>query len=358
MSIGNPERIAWIDLSRALSVCAVVLMHLMIWAVVPAIGESPSATFLNAFNNFVIPMRMPALLMVSGMLLSGRIRAGWGDLRTRMSAASSLYFYLVWLAIFTVIGALGFWVGTRSLLDFAGQLLAPKTVLWYLFALGVWTVVLSLVRRWSPWLVLSLLLPLAIIAPLLPGVEGVDQYRSVLTAGLYLAGGVYSAPVLRDLPSRALIGMGVIGLLAYAPLSSVRYQVDDVLAQSALSTVVGFLAAPVVFAVSVILASWRPARRLLTYVGRNTLPIYVLHVPMIVMITHTPFWWGLIKLPHLGGVIPIVTTIGIVALAIVIRTAAVRWGASFLFELPASIRSRIRRLSERAGRRENSPDPA
>lgn len=336
------DRMLWVDAARALSVIAVVLMHTTIWAVIPADRDAAAALFWNGLNNAIVPLRMPALLMVSGFLLSSRVRAGWRDGRTRVSVATSYYLYMLWLALYAVLGAFGLWVGVGgSFAAFVGQLLLPQTILWYLLALAWWAGVLALLHKVPALPVAVGLALLAVAAPFLPGEPGVDLYRSVLAAGVYFGVGVYARPWLSHAGDVVLIAVGGAGLAAYVALQLLVPQVPGTVAESTLVVLRGVLAGPVVFAIAVIAVKWVLLGRLLGSLGRNTLPIYVLHAPLVIALAHADWWWHLVEGTTIRWLSAPVAAMVIVGACVVIGKTAERIGLGFLFGLPAPLRRRL-----------------
>lgn len=347
-------RIRWVDAARALCVLAVVVMHTTISLLV-VVEHTQVDVVWRQIVDAMTPFRMPALSLLSGMLLSRRIRAGWGDRSARASVALSYWLYAVWLLAFLAVGVvLGYslWLGplgAGTALDglraFADQLVLPKTVLWYVVALAVWTAVLTALHRAQPAAVLIVLAVLSVTSFSLPG-DGSDQYRNVIRYFVFFAVGVYFATTIRDRISARPWSSGAVALGVFAGtwmLTTIgsRDEVDNVLTVPR-----DISGAIIVMVLAVALTKIPGAGRLLTWVGRRTLPIYVMHALLLDLLTMYPGWWiHALDDEFVHTIAPIVITFGVAAVAVGFHTLVIRTPARVIFALPASWHRRI--LKER-----------
>ena len=350
--MSEPARLQWVDSARGACVFAVVLFHVCSWQYLPMTDTvwAPASSIWGSLNSYLGWVRMPLLMAISGMLAGRRIGEGWGRPGAAVRAASSYYLYVVWLAVYAA-----FYLAARSSelphqIDSVGQflleLLIPQTPLWYVFALALYVVVLTSLRRVRPVIVLTALAVLSVavqaIAPDWP------MFEKVPVNAVYFAIGVYGGRQLRALAERRRIsdllilspvalGLAVIlTLWSFGPVLDGAFQVLG----GVMCIVLGVV-------VVVQLIRWRPVGTLAEFVGRRTLQIYVLHIPLIfvVLLVLTED-----RVRDLGGVLqnPIVAALWPVALAaLVIGTAlAVHrllmvCRLKVLFEMPAAFRLAI-----------------
>lgn len=73
------DRIAWMDVARAMAVIVVVLLNVTIWASSPAHQQPASTALWSSLNSVITPLRIPALMFQSGALLSSGTTTRIGD---------------------------------------------------------------------------------------------------------------------------------------------------------------------------------------------------------------------------------------------------------------------------------------
>lgn len=344
-------RIAWIDATRAICVLGVVLMHTVLTLQSAGVEIAPWRWFVDEMG----PFRISALSMLSGLLLSRRIREGWSSLAARSSVALSVWLYVVWLLLFTLFatgvgsfiwtGPLGGGTTAEAWQAFASQLLLPRTVLWYVLALAIWTALLTTLHRADPALVLCLLFVLSLSAPFLPALEGSDQYVNVCRYAFFFALGVYGAPRLRawiaSHPERVLLG----GVAGFAALRGLELVVSTETIDIAVTPARDTAAALALLAAIVFVCRIRPLERGLAWVGRRTLPIYVVHGLALEALILFPATWAPFLHEHAVArwTGPLVATLAIAAFAIALHTLALLTPARVLFTLPDPLVRLIRK---------------
>lgn len=350
-------RLPYLDVARGLCVLAVVLVHVGYFHVFPLAGDPTGRPVLKAwevFNSAVLAeVRMPLLLIVSGWLAGSKIRAGLGSGKTRWAVLGNLHLVLVWTVIYALIERLvapgPAQIATsraESVPAMLGEMAYPTFgPLWFVYLLALTTVVLCLVRRLPPALVLSALLLIGWAV----------FWRTGDPAGLpravFFAVGFYVGPALPQLigSRRILVGAGaatlVLGLAAAVLSPLARYPVEA--------------AACVPLSVLVLaLTAWAtrtPALRAVTtplaWVGRRTLGVYVLHWPLVGLLTvfaasHGADFALLRRNDVVDILYPLALTLVIAATCVVAEILLRRAGLTILFEPPAV----LRRLVEPRGR--------
>ena len=272
----------WPDLARGACMVLVVLLHTdcALWH----IGETDDV--LHILNNLLVPLRQPLFFLVSGMLGAGILgRGGRGVLVHRIGRY--LYLYVLWWLL-----ARG--IHTR-LLDPHGPagmeefFLTPSGIgelfrtarddSWFFYALAVFfglALLLSrLPDRWHAVLALLVALPGLPACGEAWGLPVVDWfwYYPFFAFGARRAGLLWAlAPRLGRWPAVILVP------LAWIVATRVAIHFDPLLLSVPLVAALALLAVPSGLAAAV----WASAQggrvgAALIHVGRNTLPIYVLH---------------------------------------------------------------------------------
>ena len=149
------SRIPWVDHARGIAIMLVVYRHVVIG--LQRSGVTITQTMYNmqeVFYNF----RMPVFFILSGIFVAGSLRK-----RSRMEvlkdrAATVLYPYLVWAVIMVSLEMIfsQFANSKRGWMDYADIIIQPRAIdhLWYLFALFNTSVLYLLLGRLlkNPWI--------------------------------------------------------------------------------------------------------------------------------------------------------------------------------------------------------------
>jgi uncharacterized membrane protein YcfT len=341
----------WADAVRGFCVLAVVLSHFIGWGLEPVSG-SGAESFWEKASGQLTPIRMPTLFVLSGFLLSSRVRAGFTDRRSLTSAATSYYLYVVWLALFGLIAAAGVFTGVTGLSGFLSQLVLPRTILWFVLGLAAWTLVLAALHRVHPAVILIALGLLSIASFWLPAQNGIDHYVRILQYGFFFGLGVYGKPLLTQLASGKLWRVSAGAVVGYLVARLIMSAASDVVLVQATLTIVRDTAAAMLAIVAIAaICRLRWARVPLVWVGRRTLPIYVMHAPMIGALTGLAGWDTLIGTSSVAWIAPLIGTFVISAVAVGIHSVLSRTPLRILFELPPGLKRRL-------GGRAEAPSPA
>lgn len=344
-------RVQWIDIARALCVLAVVVMHsTMSVGIVTEFG--PLDASWGRISDALQPFRMPTLSLLSGMLLSRRILAGWGDRRLRASVAQAYWAYVVWLIVYLAVAqAIGWstWLGPfgmGTVRDALGtvvdQLLIPRSVLWYVIALVIWSLLLAAVRRVPRNAVLIVLTAVSILSFYLPYENGTDQYRNVLRYAVLFAVGVYFSSAIREAVTHKTRVTAVVAFATFGVASFIAWFGVDARLGNVLTVPRDVSGAIIVMVFAVLLAKIPRLNAGLAWIGRRTLPIYVIHgVVLDLLVVYADAWRGFADAPLAGAVSPIAATIVIVIVALGVYEAVVRTPARVVFALPKAWRARM-----------------
>jgi len=345
-------RLAWVDAARGICVLLVVLLHVRIFVYEPLAPPSNGVEAWTQLTEFFGAFRLPLLFVVSGLVASRRVRAGWNDRRTVLRAVSLYWLYLVWLAVYAVLSIVvidpGVPFRVMTPLHFLEQLFVPDSMLWFIFALAAYVVVLSSLNRVPPAAVVGVLAVLSVASGAVPVTRDEALWLHVVYYAVFFAVGVYAAPALRALARIRSVWAPVLGIVFFVVCELAWQQTAE---GTALETGLRLLRDSAAVMVSVVVISvlvrWPPFEKAAAAIGRRTLPIFVLQLPLIwLLFLLPPVEWSLQFAP-VRYLAPVFGTVLIVSVALGIHRVLVRGRARVLFELPEVWRKRILRRNMR-----------
>lgn len=273
------DRLLWADCAKGLSIIGVCYMHVVTG--VP--GGTASAW--NWFNEFMDPIRMPLFFLVSGLFAHRVVERTLGDLWYRR-----LWFLLVPYLVFTPLQA-------AIRLDMAGDLswgtllrsiLLGDPGIWFLYALMVFNILACLLRRVPPWAAVALsLVPALVVAAAgwssYPEITHISEYAPAFFLGLHYRQLFFrlseGALRLRVVAAVAVVFVGwewIYGVVNDY-LGADGWTTGDSSVMSLMTLVRTVTAVPVGILVATWIARTPGLSRMISGIGRNTLPIYVSH---------------------------------------------------------------------------------
>lgn len=334
-------RAGWADVAKGVCILLVVLWHVIMKHYLQITWHLPAPIpgLWGAFGDQLLPLRMPVFFTISGLFAASAVQRSW-KVTARSRIARFYYLYAIWFTVHTVVLSMVPRFDTlaaHSALDVLEQVTITPTNLWYLVALAVYFVVAKLTRNLPLAVVLgpALLLSAVASAGLLaaPGNRG-QLYQNLFffLAGLRLKPWVERWA--RTANRRRLLAGGaayVVVMLAIRLLGAKQW-FGVWPAVCALAVLVGIAAA-------VELDRWARVSRLLADLGRNTLPIYVMHMPLLALLHAAllkPFSSAGTPVQLVLAVfLPVVLTALLVTVCLTLRRGIEAAGGSWLFELPA-----------------------
>lgn len=334
------SRREWVDAAKGLLIVLVVFWHVVLKTYLQVdwrIGL-PIPGVWGLASDVIWPFLMPLFLLISGLLAAPALSRPWAIvLRTRV--ARFLYLYLLW----TLIHMAAMWafpdfptLVPRGIAEFVEAVTISPPNTWYLYALAVYFLVAKALRRAPRWVPIgaAAILAIAVAAGL---VDVVSNRGSLLYNFVFFLLGLHLAPRIlrgttRPRPLVAAASVVVyIGGFALMRLSGAE-QVPGVWPLvSLLGVVMGLSTAPV-------LAAAPGLGRGLRWLGRRTLPIYVMHMPLLAVLDAALVPWlsGARIAVQLAAavVLPILLTGALVAACVVLGRVLDRDGFGWLFDLP------------------------
>lgn len=316
MSATDRERLVWADAAKGACIALVVLWHVTRkdYLALPWDVGGPVVGAWGTCSELLLPVRMPLFFLISGLFAARQLDRPWRDVLTRR-VTPLLYLFVLWTLVHTAVLRLtpGFdtAVAHSPVELLAGLTVAPGN-LWYLLALAVY-VALARATRSHLHLALAAAFVLAsvaaILAPHLPG----NAYGLLANLLFFLVG-------IRLRLSGRLPGRGVLLALAAGFLVLVALWQAGVVPDG----LPGFRPALGLLGVAAGITAARPLAGLawLSALGQRTLPVYVLHLPLVALVHLAS---ERLVTPHVGGSLvlaaayPLVVTVLVVAVCLLLH---------------------------------------
>lgn len=333
----NTQRLEWVDAAKGISIILVVISHSSYWLNQIGLGLTSSAEVNVALSE----MRMPLFFLVSGLFAGKYMLAPWRLLLTK-KIALLIWVFVVWqiigiaysvLAGLTIHDAPSGEVLPRAFLKPLISIIRPSNELWFLWALALMFMVLrSAWRLDKAALLLLTLVPLIAVAATPPQIEellaktvsvgwlGIAQYTFVFTLGASM--GKSGARKIALMPNIAALPL----LLIFGSFMMLSPHLD-------------LRAGNILFMFSGIISGICLARllsnvRWLRHVGQKTLPIYVSHTFIIVLITALIDRMSLDLGGNARSILLLCVTCGALLIALSVHNLASSGGLRYLYEKP------------------------
>jgi threonine dehydratase len=326
----TPRRERWADSARGLAIVAVVLGHVFLQDDVGATWEmwGPAETAWLRLRDLLLPVRMPLFFLIAGYFAAHVITRPWRTvLRTR--TFSLYYLYVVWVLVQTAYFAFVPHEGTAAatgIVELLGQLTYAPTNLWFLVALAVYFVVAKAGARFAPAVLLgAAVFSAAAFAGILPDAFERTPMPEYL---VFFLVGAYAPGVLRSIRPRVPVVVAGLGLLSGGVVA--MHATDDRMLWAALllvSTVGGVTG---IISLLKLLEARGRLPRATVWIGRRTLPIYVVQLPLsigidaLIDLLPAPARQAFFGSPIVSSIYPIVVTALVIALALAIHRLARR----------------------------------
>ena len=334
-------RLQWPDVAKGICILLVVMHHVagkQYGMVVPG-GLGPAEDAWLWITAALKPIRMPLFFAVSGFFAASSIARPWVASRKRI--INPYYLYVVWLVIYAGIYSFERTLPanrTEGPVDFLTELAWAATSMWFLFALAAYFVLTKALRRLPAPLVLAAAAGVALSTSWLPLYE--TNRVAVLTHFGYFAFGAYYPHLLRRL---AEVRLPLLVLLAsYVALTLTLEEVGarhsvTILALSLIGVPMGVAAA--------VRLSGTAGSRPFAWLGRRTLPVYVMHLAVLAVLAHLPIGTDLGWLPATAALTvayPLLMTALIALACLGLHRLLVARGAGFLFTAPSALLDGVR----------------
>ena len=326
-------RLQWPDVAKGICILLVVLHHVagkQYGMVVPAgLGQAEDAWLW--ITAALKPVRMPLFFAVSGFFAASSIARPWAATGKRI--VNPYYLYVVWLLVYAGIYSVETTLPanrTDGPVDFLTELVWAATSMWFLFALAAYFVLAKALRGLPAPLVLAVAAGVALSTSWLPLYE--TNRVAVLTHFGYFAFGAYYPHLLRRLAGARLpllvLLASYVALTLALEAAGARHSVTIL--------VLSLIGVPMGVGVAVRL-SGTACSRPLAWLGRRTLPVYVLHLAVLAVAAHLPIGTDLGWLPATVALTvgyPLLMTALISQTCLGLHRLLVARGCGFLFAAP------------------------
>lgn len=339
------DRVPWIDTGRGIAILLVTLYHSTSWL----LGAGFHVQWWINVDETLASLRMPLFFTLSGLFAPKWLQASWSDL-LRSKVLLFVWVFLIWETIGALFFQLGLVMqdkccGVRDTV--VGLLLSPIMPiyeLWFIWALALFFIVARATRRVDVRLQIGVAAAAAFVA--LMGWSGInDGWEGVLKYYLFFVSGIYLRSwILRfgSTPKRGHL-VGAFAVWAVISITVAVFGLTHLPGVYFINSIAGVLG-------GIALSRFLTPVTFLARIGRQTLPIYLAHTPIILAIAfvihQTPLLGPLLPLaPILPPVIAAVAVV--VALSVYRRAEATP--ARYLYEPPPPLtRSRTARRAASA----------
>ncbi|HIW91042.1 MAG TPA: acyltransferase [Candidatus Corynebacterium avicola] len=269
------NRVAWIDTVKGAAILLVVLMHV---ATAASSQEWFDARVLDAMSP-LRTVRMPLFFAMAGYFFLRRIDRPW-PWQVQNRLGPFLWLFLLWSALWAIWAQFFPWNDdSYTVQTVLAVPVNPEYGPWFIYALAIYYLVVKLMRPLPLWLQFAL--GACVSLPVAFGLVTIDNFawERTLTHLIVFQFGVYGHRIIAAIAERAsvatlaLVGgawaAGFVALIGLGgPLTSPAW-----LPLTMLGMAMGIIAATLI-------ARHMPWLRL-DWFGRNTLPVYLLHFPVI-----------------------------------------------------------------------------
>lgn len=334
-----PARHAWADVAKGACIVLVVLWHVIMkhylqvdWRI-----SLPFPGLWGTLGEQLLPLRMPLFFAISGLFAARAVARPWRVIG-RSKLAKFYYLYVLWLVIHTALLSLVPDFDTAratGFYEFFLQLTINPSNLWYLYALALYFVVAKLTRRVPAPVVLlaAFALSAAASAELLPlpgDREGVYQNLVFFLTGLYGKALIERVAATASWLRLFAVAVPYLGILALINHFGAKTWFGLWPATCFIAVFLGVTAASLA-------TRWSALTKGLASIGQRTLPIYVVHMPLLALL-HLALVGPISHFDPtvqtvLAAVWPAVLTAVVVALCLLLyRILPAKW----IFELPGA----------------------
>lgn len=324
------SRVEWVDIVKSFAIILVAIYHTAIIGIPLGLIDPVWSGISNKLEAF----RMPVFFFAAGLFAESVIKRPWTKIwSTRL--ALLVWAFLVWTCL-RYVYFLTVPMETRphetSLTLLMLAPVWPSTGLWFLHALGLFFVITKVLLRVPLAVKLCVALVLSLVFFTLT--SGNLSYDGMGRYYLFFLAGAYFREVTLELNAVPRWRVAAVSVVLFATVVQVLSS-TGLLWMTGARTVLGIFAILTGCLVARVLEE-TPLKRLFIFVGKNTLPIYVLH---IIVIAALLTWLDTVQpdgVPRVAALtLPVLGALVVVPLALVVATLSAKTGPlRYLFEAP------------------------
>ncbi len=277
-------RKVWIDAAKGLCMILVVLRHSTLW--IEGEFNEGAVTFWWQFSEFLSPIRMPLFFLISGYLVANAIQRPLSQSRAR--TFGMMYIYMFWTGLFLLrlwIPAPGIQGETPSWSHFLLAVLLP-TSFWYLWALAFYFLlcwgVQRLFRKSALWLAIPLFalsfftsVLNDVFVPLIPQPLDALKVGSIAQNFIWYFVGAFGRDIYDRLMESTSVSKASSWILFYVGAYAVAASFE---LQGVLHPILSLIAIIGIAYLIPLLPLNGLISRLCTWIGKQTLPVYIFHI--------------------------------------------------------------------------------
>ncbi|MGP9724423.1 acyltransferase family protein [Corynebacterium sp. AOP40-9SA-29] len=278
-----PPRVTWIDTVKGAAILLVVLMHVATAAVDQSWYDPRVLDAMSPLRT----VRMPLFFAMAGYFFLRRVDRPW-PWQAQNRLGPFLWLFLLWSALWALSAQVFPWNDSYdTLLRILEVPIDPTYGPWFIYALAIYYAAVKLMRPLPLWLQFGI--GAVVSLPVAFGWLDIDNFawERTLTHFLIFQFGVYGHRVIAAVAGRAsvllLVAVGGVWAAGIAGVTVTGIGLTSVcwLPLTMLGMASGIIAATLI-------ARYLPWLHL-DWFGRNTLPVYLLHLPVIgVLLTVDP----------------------------------------------------------------------
>ncbi|QIK65356.1 acyltransferase [Nocardioides sp. HDW12B] len=352
-------RLGWADAAKGVCILLVVLHHVTVKHL-PSVAPPELAGVVEgwaALTAALKPIRMPLFFLLSGLFAAGAVRRPWSQVLTSR-VLNPYWVYAVWLGLLAVVFSVERTLvmnRTQGLGDLVADLAFASTGVWFLYALAVYFVLAKLLLPLDVRPVVAASALLAVSVSALPMADA--NREAVLVHFVYFLLGARLPELVRLLADRRRPATPLL-LGGYVVAASVLARLGTPLSVEV--TTLSVLGVPLAVRAARALTELPRLGTAAARLGRRTLPVYVLHMPVLAVVHHLPgpeqvlarvgthLSWAA---PVVVAAYPLLLTAAVTVTSLALHRALLAAGLDGLFALPASLRTEpetLRRAAVRA----------
>ena len=331
-------RVGWPDVAKGVCIILVVLWHVVTKHAVEMPGAGTVTDVWATVNAQLLPLRMPLFFLISGLFAGRAVLAADGS-SWRRRAGRLLAVYVIWVLIQTAVLALTPDFDTARAetgWELLAQLTISPTNLWYLLALAAYLVIARLTRSLPTVVVLPAAFVVSAVAasgviPDLGNLWQVMQNLFFFLVGMRLRGRIERFARSAGAARLIMLAAAYAAFLVLVAAVAMRQWPGVAPSLAVLAVACGICGCALLDRRVASLA--RPLR----WIGRRTLPIYVLHMIPLALLDAALRTSGWRTAPVVEAVGPLVLTAVTIALCLGAHALLVRVKLGGLFDPPVGV---------------------